>query len=105
MKRNPAGAGYDDDPRRRLGTAAEGTCLCRTGLSSYLSRVAVHKVLSDDVKRPEIVATTVRTPYVPQNRRVMALCHVSRTRPIRLRNRHLSCPNRQLSLPYREVAA
>ena len=102
MKRNPAGAGYDDDPGAVWAAAGE-TCLM--GLSSYPSRVAVHKVLSDDVKRPEIVAPTLRTPYVPQNARFMALCHVSRTCPSRLRNRHLSCPNRQLSLRYREVAA
>ena len=75
MKRNPAGAGYDDDPRRRLWIAAEGTRL--RGLSSYPSRAAVHKALTGDVRRPEIVAPTLRTPYVPRDGRVMALCQLS----------------------------
>jgi hypothetical protein len=105
MKRNPAGAGYDDDPGGRLRAAAEGTCLCRTGLSSYPSRVAVLKALTGDVRRPENVAPTLRTPYVPQNPRVTALCQLGQLCPNWLRNRHLSWPNRQLSLPYREVAA
>ena len=52
MKRNPAGAGYDDDPRRRLRIAAGETCLCENGLSSYPVRVAVLKAFAADERRP-----------------------------------------------------
>jgi len=55
MKRNPAGAGYDGNPRRRLEIAAGETRLGGTGLSSYSASTAVPIGLTADVRRPETV--------------------------------------------------
>lgn len=76
MKRNPAGAGYDDDPGAVWAAAGE-TCLM--GLSSYPSRAAAHKALTGDVRRPIFVESTLRTPYARQNGLLAALYHVPRT--------------------------
>ena len=60
MKRRPESAGRDDDPRRRLGTAAGETTL--VGVSSCLSSVAVRKVLSGNARRPIPVVLGLEPP-------------------------------------------
>jgi len=54
VKVHPEGAGHDDDPRRRLRIAAEGSNLCGNGLSSCYTPSADRLMLTQNASRLDL---------------------------------------------------
>jgi len=77
MNGNPAGAGYDDDPRRRLRIAAGETGLCESGLTSYSVSVPVCKAFTADARRQTFDVLDRETHVFGDSRHGVTWCKVA----------------------------